>query len=237
MIFQGWFEPTERAFLHAFLRPGDIFVDVGANIGLFTLIAARIVGETGAVHAFEPCSETFRRLLENVEMNGCANVESHQAALSDATGTAELSVSTDGMDGWNAIADHPYMGEHYHKESIQTHRWDDFADERGLAGRVAMMKIDVEGWETHVVAGAAESLSRDDAPVLQVEFTDEAARACGGSCQALYRTLERLGYRLCRYEERTRTLLPEPMREAYGYVNLFAVKHLAAVESRLQARS
>jgi FkbM family methyltransferase len=236
LIFHGTFETAERAFMHAFLRTGDVFVDVGANIGLFTLIAARIVGESGAVHAFEPCAKTFRRLLDNVAMNKLKNVECHQAALSDNAQTLELSISTDGMDGWNALADRPYMGEHYEKETIQARRWDDVASERNLIGRVALMKIDVEGWETRVLNGALDSLSHDDSPVLQVEFTDSAARAAGDSCQSLYQTLEHLGYRMYRYDDGNRVLDPDPMRQEYGYQNLFAVKHLAAVQARVEAR-
>jgi FkbM family methyltransferase len=235
-IYQGDFETNERAYLHAFLRPGDVFVDVGANIGLFTLIAARIVGESGAVHAFEPCAKTYRRLLDNVAMNKLNNVECHQAALSDIAQTLEMSISTDGMDAWNALADRPYMGQHYEKESIQACRWDDVASERNLIGRVALMKIDVEGWETHVLNGALKSLSHDDAPVLQVEFTDSAARAAGDSCQNLYRTLESLGYRMYQYDAGSRVLHPDPMRQEYGYLNLFAVKDLAAAKARLEAR-
>ncbi len=219
--------------MHAFLRPGDIFVDVGANIGLFSLIAAQIVGASGIVHAFEPCETTFRRLEDNVVMNRHAHIYCHRAALSDRAGTMALSVSTDGMDAWNALAEQPYMGASYCRETVQTLTWDEFAQEHNLVGRVSLMKIDVEGWETNVLKGATRTLSRDDAPVLQVEFTDAAADASGASCQELYESIERLGYRLFRYDERTRALVPEPMRDAFGYVNLFAVKHLASVHSRL----
>src|SRR5437879_3937805 len=77
------FESTERKFVNAFLRPGDVFVDVGANIGLFTLVAALRVGSTGRVFAFEPTSETFERLVANVRLNKFTNVSPHRVALSD----------------------------------------------------------------------------------------------------------------------------------------------------------
>src|ERR1041384_4654307 len=68
------FETTEREFLNGFLRSRDVFVDVGANIGLFTLIAARLVGPQGQVGSFEPTPETFARLKDNVQTNGFENV-------------------------------------------------------------------------------------------------------------------------------------------------------------------
>lgn len=233
LIYDGHFERAEREFIRSFLRPGDTFVDVGANIGLFSLIASRLVGNSGRVFAFEPCAETWRRLKDNSILNHCSNLSCVQAALSDLAGTTTLSVSRDGMDAWNALAERPFMGNDFVQERIDAVRWDDFAKERGLVGHVALMKIDVEGWESHVLQGAAEALSRDDAPVLQVEFTDAAAIACGGSCQQLYQEIKSFGFSLYRFDDRTGDLSPEPPRDQYGYVNLFAVKNESACLSRL----
>src|SRR5436189_6431842 len=74
LIYCRSFEVTERAFLNHFLRPGDVFVDVGANIGLFTLIAASCVGPKGKVVAFEPTTVTYTRLVENIRLNHLYNV-------------------------------------------------------------------------------------------------------------------------------------------------------------------
>jgi hypothetical protein len=73
-IYCDNFEWRERQFLNDFLRSGDIFVDIGANIGLFTLIASLRVGHNGKVYSFEPCLNTFRRLVRNVELNRMNNV-------------------------------------------------------------------------------------------------------------------------------------------------------------------
>jgi FkbM family methyltransferase len=227
------FEIGERHFVNAFLRPGDVFVDVGANIGLFSLIAANRVGDSGMVYAFEPSAKTFHRLRENTKLNNFQNVQCYQLALSDEFGKSPFYTSEDGFDAWNSFA-HPIAGEFFAKEIIQCETWDRFARTHGLLGRVAMMKIDVEGWESKVLQGAKESLSRQDAPVLQVEFTDEAAVSAGSSCKYLYLALENFGYRIFTYEFTRRKLMHDPLRENYPYINLIATKSPEETNRRLR---
>ncbi|MGH2395641.1 MAG: FkbM family methyltransferase [bacterium] len=235
-IFVHDFERVERQFLNAFLRSGDILVDVGANLGLYSVIAGSRVGSRGQVYAFEPGARAFQRLVDNVALNRLTNVECHRVALSDRTGQAPMASSLDGYDAWNSLG-RPIRGSRYVQELVECSRWDDFARQHGLVGRVAMMKIDVEGWERHVLLGGAETFRRDDAPVLQIEFTDEAARAAGSSCAALYGLLEDLGYQMHAYDGSSGRLKPDPLREEYPYVNLMAVKRPELVLRRLERRS
>lgn len=100
-----------------------------------------------------------------------------------------------------------------------------------------MMKIDVEGWETRVLVGGRETLSRDDAPLLQVEFTDEAAASAGSTCQELYHTLQGLGYELFSYDPKKSQLTEEPLRDQYPYANLIASKSKQDVAKRLKQRN
>jgi FkbM family methyltransferase len=226
------YEMSERSFLKDFLRPGDIFVDVGANIGLFTIIASRYVGARGHVYAFEPCAETHRRLLENVRLNGLMNVSCFQAALSDHYERLDMTVSLDGFDVCNSLAQ-PAFGRLFASESVDCVAWDEFASEHGIAGRVSMMKIDVEGWEAHVIDGAVRTFSREDAPILQVEFNDLTAMPAGSSGRKLYDALESLGYKMFTYDARNRTLIPEPPRDSYPLMNLIAAKRPDYIVARL----
>jgi FkbM family methyltransferase len=214
LIYCRSFEATERAFLNHFLRPGDVFVDVGANIGLFTLIAASCVGPRGKVVAFEPTEVTYSRLADNVRLNGFLNVDCVKSALSDRGGEMDLAQSTNGFDAWNSFAV-PTMGGTILHERVEVIEWDSYARAHNLAGLVTMMKIDVEGWESRVLAGGKEVLSRPDAPVLQVEFTDPSATAAGSSCRSLYEVLENLGYGMFRYDPSQRHLKREGLREKY----------------------
>jgi FkbM family methyltransferase len=236
LIYCQDFERQEREFLTAFLSRGDVFIDVGANIGLFSLIASKSVGRTGCVYAFEPCSTAFRRLQASVDLNHFANVRCFPVALSDSAGPFVMNVSLDGFDAWNSLA-RPAAGNSFGTEMVTSVTWDEFAREHDLIGKVAMMKIDVEGWESRVLRGGAYCLSRDDAPILQVEFTDVAALSAGSNCTELYRTLETFGYQMFTYDAKGRQLLPEPLRAAYPYQNLLAVKMPEAVATRLARRT
>jgi len=231
LIYCRSFEVTERAFLNHFLRPGDVFVDVGANIGLFTLIAASCVGPKGKVVAFEPTKVTYTRLVENIRLNNLSNVSCVNLALSDRSGHVDLIQSTDGFDAWNSLAE-PTMGKTFSSERVEVVEWDRYARTHNLAGLVTMMKIDVEGWEQRVLAGGKEVFARPDAPVLQVEFTDAAAKAARSSCRNLYEFLQSLGYRMFLYDLCQRRLVQESLREQYPYVNLIAVKNPDFVSRR-----
>lgn len=233
LIYCEDYEPSERDFLKRFLKPGDIFVDIGANIGLYTVLAGRYVGERGHVYAFEPCAKTYQRLLANVKLNKLANVSCCQTALSDHSGCLDLTVSLDGFDACNSFSQ-PVFGEQFASERVATIAWDEFAGEHSLVGRVAMMKIDVEGWETYVVEGGARTLARDDAPILQVEFNDQSALPAGTSGQRLYRTLGALGYQMSVYDAKAQTLTPHPVQDSYPWLNLIAAKRPSHVIARLR---
>jgi FkbM family methyltransferase len=232
LIYFWDLEADERRFLHAFLRPGDVFVDVGANVGLYTLAGAQLVATHGEVHAFEPSGRAFERLCENIRLNRYTNVTTHRTALGDTEGDLVMKASQDGHDAWNSYAK-PSMGSFFNPEVTQCARWDTFASQHDLIGRVALMKIDVEGWEERVLIGGQWVFARADAPVLQVEFTDATIRAAGSSCAAVYGRLVALGYRLFRYHPR-QGLVPEALRVAYPYDNLFAIKDLELVRHRLR---
>jgi hypothetical protein len=119
-------------------------------------------------------------------------------------------------------------------ERVEVIEWDRYAEVHRLSGNVTMMKIDVEGWESRVLAGGREMLSRSDSPLLQVEFTDDAAQAAGSSCRALYESLESLGYRMYVYDAGRRTLAQDGLRDRYPYVNLLAVKNCELVNERVR---
>jgi FkbM family methyltransferase len=232
LIYLDGFEAEEREFLHAFLRTGDVFVDVGANIGLFTLTAADIVGPTGMVHAFEPCGRTYDRLVTNIGLNGYRQVHCHRVALSDLAGSANLTVCGNGMDAWNSIGK-PYIDGPARTEEVRTGKWDEFATANALVGQVRFIKIDVEGWERQVLLGGAETLARADAPVLQVEFADPCNSSEDPPSARLYKAIEQLGYTLFQFDNRTYSMVPEPRKPSYAYSNLYAIKRLDEVLERL----
>ena len=233
LIYCHNFELLERQFVNDFLNQGDIFVDVGANIGLFSLIAAKLVGESGFVYTFEPCSSTYKKLLFNIKLNSFSNVSCHQMALSDKNCTQDMILSLDGFDAWNSLAK-PTAGEVFASESISTMRWDDFVERHRLLGKVTLMKIDVEGWETFVLDGGVQTLSREDAPTLLVEFTEKNAKIAGSSCDEIYQKLEEFGYKMFVYNPSEKELSSYRLQPEKPHINLIATKDLKLVKSKLK---
>lgn len=223
LIYVNDFERTDREFLKAYLKPGDLFVDIGANIGLFSLLAAKLVGPSGNVYAFEPTGRIYERLAVNVRLNGFECVACYPLALSDHIGQQPLFISKDGFDAWNSFA-RPVAGQSFEHELVECETWDHFAIQHDLLGKVSMIKLDVEGWEIPVLSGAKETLSRADAPLLQVEFTDAVSASAGFSCKDTYQFLDDLGYRMFVYDAKRRELINDPLRETYPYLNLIATK-------------
>ena len=202
LLFCRSFEWAEREWLKGVLTTGRVFYDVGAHVGYFALLAAR---RNCSVVAFEATPITFRRLTENVAVNsGIGEFRAFRIALSDAQGTVPFFVSTAGRDAWNSLAPPREEGP-IERIEVETARLDDFVREHGLP-LPDVMKIDVEGWEPRVLAGA-ERVLREKAPVLLVEFTRSNLLNAGSSPEALSARLEELGYRLHVYDPRRRRLV------------------------------
>ena len=223
------FELTELRFIEAYLNRGDIFVDVGANIGLFTLLAAEIVDGPGQVHCFEPSSRTFSRLTENVTRNGFKNVHTNQCAVSNGAGELELYVSTDGHDAWNSLAGQ-LAGSEGSTEVVSVTTLDEYCQRRRFTPTI--MKIDVEGWEKNVILGGPEVFGSIKAPDLLVEFTEANCVAAGTSGKDLFNTIAQQGYSLFHLGEDF-NLSAATAEDDFGYKNLLATKDLRRVRQRL----
>ncbi len=233
-IYAKDFEVNERKFHDAFLKAGDVYIDVGANIGLFTLIAAHRVGKEGHVYAFEPTPTSYKRLMENVHLNHFSNVTAYQIALSDTSGQVAMTVSLDGYDGRNSIAT-PTGGKKFSRELVRTTTLDQFVQEQNLTGNLTMIKVDVEGWEKHVLAGGKKCLSASEAPILQVEFAEEALKSAGSSSKELYQDLTGLGYRLFIFDEIAYDLIPVFLEQGRnGNLNVIAAKNPGEVMARIK---
>jgi FkbM family methyltransferase len=223
------FELTELRFIEAYLSRGDIFIDVGANIGLFTLLAAEIVKGAGQVHCFEPSSRTFSRLTENISRNGFNNVHTNQCALSNEAGELELYVSTDGHDAWNSLAGQ-LAGNEGRTEVVSVTTIDAYCQSRKLTPTI--MKIDVEGWEKNVILGGREVFGPTNAPDLLVEFTEANCIAAGTSGKDLFNTIAQQGYSLFHLGEDFK-LSTATADDDFGYKNLLATKDLRRVQQKL----
>jgi FkbM family methyltransferase len=242
-IFFGPYEENERQFLNAYLRPGDAFVDIGANIGFYTLIAARLVQNQGHVYAFEPAKDTYEKLSANVRLNHFSQVECFRNAISSKAATLPLRASTGGFHAWDSLAA-PLKGDDQVSQTVDAISWDEFQDTHNTDRSIAMMKIDVEGWETHVVEGAGKILSDSKAPVLQVELSDQALANAGSSSEALCLKLARFGYRMFIPDAAGKCLVPHTLQKSYPFTfrersvyNFIFIKDVLMAKERLLAKS
>ena len=107
----GVWEPHVTAVVRQLLGPGDVFVDVGANIGYFTLLGARLVGSRGRVHALEPSARAYPELVANIERNGLTNVVPERVAAGATSGEATLQDVVEGSNiGASSLRSDPERG-------------------------------------------------------------------------------------------------------------------------------
>lgn len=195
---QHFYESETTHFLGAVLRPGDTFLDVGAHIGYFAMVAAALVGPTGAVFGFEPETANFAHLLEHVELNAAWHVQPVHMAVGERPHVARFFVNADNDGGhalWD-VADHPECvrtrqgGE---TRPVYVTSLDRFFEGRTLASLKAI-KIDVEGSEVAVLRGAEQLLLRHRVPFVIAEVNRFALQAMGTSERELRAYMTGLGY-------------------------------------------
>lgn len=220
LIYRGDFEQEELAYINKTLVAGDSFVDVGANIGLFSLYASQKVGATGKVITFEPSPKTFNRLKENIELNGCTNTHLHQLGISDKPGELSLNISGDGMDAWETFA--PDLNNRFQDQvKVPVVTLDDMLANENKE-KIRIVKIDVEGWEKFVLKGA-EQFFTTYSPIIMLEFTEENTQMAGYAVTELYDIVSMWGYTW--YAIENGNLKPSPRKENYPYENLIAIKN------------
>lgn len=168
LYYDGIYEIGTIEVMRRVLRAGDVFIDAGANIGLLSLAASRLVGSRGRVLSFEPVAETYGILQRNIDVNAVANIKPFQMALGDAWETREIRLRPAIGRIGSFLADPKGSGG---TERVEVAVLDDILEPERIA-KCRMVKIDVEGWEYHVLQGGKGLLSGRDAPVLCVECSD-----------------------------------------------------------------
>ena len=163
----GQYEPNEFCLLRRVLKPGMTFLDAGANMGLYSIFAARRVGGEGRVIAIEPSNRESEILQRNVDLNGLTNVHVLRRALSDCQSDVELSVAALGKSGHNTLGAFTYQTPLDHRERVQAEKLDDLV---GNQARLDVIKMDIEGAEMAALRGATEILRRFK-PVLLLELS------------------------------------------------------------------
>ena len=170
------------------LKPGSVFLDVGANIGFFSLIASSLVGEQGLVIAFEPSIRALQRLTLNLKLNPSANIAVVSSALGSEAGVVSLYLTNPQNTGGTTLLPRPWAN----REVAVSLRMDDILDEIGVVP--TLIKIDVEGYEYHVLKGA-EKLLKQHKPFVICEVTGYFLRDSELKAADLLGFMTEIGYR------------------------------------------
>lgn len=201
-----WWD-NERAILSRYVKPGDVVVDVGANLGFLTGLVSGLVGAGGQVHSFEPSPTTHAKLVEVIQANHYDNVSAYNVGCGESEGRMTLHCAT--SSGNSTL----HAGEDVEQKTrptqeVQIVRLDDFLATK--LPRLDFLKIDTEGFEGSTLAGAVQLLQKFK-PTIYLELTSEYLN----SSQRAVKILREHGYRFER----------EPVLEQCHYGENFIAFH------------
>ena len=205
---QRFFERTELALVSAYFKPGMTVIDVGANIGLYSILAEKRMEGKGTVWAFEPSSESFHRLEKNLRLNACQRVRPFRVALGAHPSTSMKLKSDAGFgDAYRYLSPDMSAGrEGGGHEWVPVTTLDLFSRDHQIRG-TAFLKIDVEGGEYLAFQGAQEFLRANPDVCIMFESDPEWCRRAGCRQRDAFELLRRLGYGLYAWQNRTRKWL------------------------------
>lgn len=185
-----YYEKNSVHALKAFLKPGMTFVDVGANIGQYSLLAGKFIGPSGTVIAFEPDERLHPILKQNIFQNQLTNVRLESLALSNTAGKATLrhSANTGNLGAASLWHEDPSL----HSAAISTTSLDAYVRQNHLD--VDIMKIDVEGSEMQVLLGATETLKKNRPMVIICEMNSDMLARAGTSTAQIMAFLKNMGF-------------------------------------------
>jgi len=188
-------EVEPRRALYSLVRPGQVVLDVGSNVGEVLLNFGRLVGPTGQVCGFEINPRTYQRCLHNIALNPFTNVRVFALGLGAEEGSLLLGTPNSRNSGEDRIVE----GAGKTGTAVLVTTLDAFVEAQNIE-RVDLVKIDVEGFEMNVLRGAQRTLQRFH-PRLFIELVDKHLRRQDSSAQELVALLERLGYAVTHAEE------------------------------------
>ncbi|RYG05727.1 MAG: FkbM family methyltransferase [Chitinophagaceae bacterium] len=194
IYYLGYYERRELNFLRNTLKPGDVFIDVGANVGLFTLMASKLVGANGRVYAFEPFSKSYDNLQLNISLNKFSNIIAEKLAVTDQE--KDMILGFDEMDqNSGMVSEFAEFGAGH--ENVHAITLDDYFSE--FNGSLKMIKIDIEGGELNALRGMRSILLKHK-PILLIELEEILLMKAGAGIKAVGEFMDETGYKSVPFE-------------------------------------
>jgi FkbM family methyltransferase len=194
VCFAGHYEPQETALVQSILQSGMSFVDVGANWGYFTLLAASLVGPTGRVLSLEPDPRLFPILQENVRRGELNQVTVLQVAAAHEPGTLMLAGYAEDGGNFGVSRIVANSGEEHQVFQVRSDSLDRILHPQGFSS-VDLLKMDIEGAEAFAIAGLENSLAEKKIKRLVLELHPAQLAEHGSSITAIVQILQNAGYR------------------------------------------
>jgi len=229
VLYCGLYDYDDMNFLVRYLRPEDCFLDIGANIGVYSLLAASKI-KTGSIYAFEALPKNYQRLQENIALNQISNIQIYQVAISDQVGEICLNLAEgDSM---------PFITEETNQKTIKvsTNTLDNLLDQE-VINNLTLAKMDIEGAELLAFKGATSILAQNHPYVWILEIND-SVQHFGHQKQDVVNFLKQYGYSIYQYSAETNQLNQISLEKQTGN-NVLAIHQDAihSVKKRLQESS
>lgn len=220
-------EEYETELFKKNIKKGDTILDIGAHIGYYTLLAARLVGDKGKVYAFEPAPRNFELLKKNIKENGYSNVVLINKAVADMDGESKLFLNNENT------GDHRIYNPQDQRKfiKIQTVMLDSFFKNKST--KVDFIKIDVQGSEVRAFKGAVSLIKENRNIKILTEFWPKGLKLSGSSALEYASFLEKNRFQIYDIDEAEKTikliniksLLKPPENEAHDFRNLFCTRN------------
>jgi len=171
IFLEGAYDPLETLIVSQSVRPGDVALDVGANVGYYTALLDGLVKPGGQVHSFEPGEGTFTTLEQTKNLLQLDQSVLHQEAVGDSVGPVDFWSSTSGSDAQQSTIKNDGVGQQTRRHQVEATTLDAFAAKlksKGM-GSIAFLKCDIEGAEPAMLKGAQNLLNSENPPIWLIE--------------------------------------------------------------------
>jgi FkbM family methyltransferase len=193
LFFFGVYDEAGINFLKKTLKADYVFIDIGANIGTYSISASNKLDKSkgGMVHAFEPVSYVYKKLIENIELNKIENIVPNNLAVFQENKTIELFLSNQENLGMSSVFHHDT--ESGLTEMVEAVTIDSYIEISSNITRVDLIKIDIEGAELFALKGMLNTLKKFK-PVLLLEISENVLKGNSISSSDVFNFLDQLGY-------------------------------------------
>ena len=203
IVYDKIWEPETTKLIKNIIHEGDVGIDLGANIGYFTMLMANLVGTSGKIFSFEPEPQNFEILQKNIKQNHLKNVVANQSAIGDINGKIKLYLSNTNA-GWHKVFPKQFIDYEVSDKNIDVKICS--LDKEFIDKKIDFIKMDIEGYEWNAIKGGKKILQEKHDVKLIFEFLPMALRANNVKPDTVLTYLLDIGFHIYAIDENMRLL-------------------------------